>query len=112
MKGHRTPDPSVVTLDADASVELGVTYQEADSPELQRLVTVVVDPEPDELAAPWEIVAEDGTTYSGRGDKTPADIPISVFTLTWGAVDGYEAPQPNPVTIDPDAGQSVITVGR
>lgn len=112
VKGHQTPEPSVVTLDNNDSIELGVTYQEADSPDRPRLVTIVVDPEPNELEAPWEIVAEDGEVYSGRGDVTLADIPVSVFTLTWGEVEGYETPQPNPVTIDPDAGQSTIVIGR
>lgn len=112
VTAYRTPSPETSILPKGGSLVFQATYPEIDGPERPVLITVIVDPEPDEIEAPWELATADGLTYAGRGDTTLVDVPMDVYTLTWGEVPGYAPPEPNPVTIDPEAGQAVVVIGR
>jgi hypothetical protein len=48
--------------------------------------------------------------YTGAGDSTLVDLPPGVYTLTWGEVEGYETPSPNPVSQELGAGASAMFV--
>jgi hypothetical protein len=53
----------------------------------QEFGTVIVDPSPDSIDAPWSLTGPQDET--GSGDTTLADMPAGAYTLTWGAVIEY-----------------------
>jgi len=59
--------------------------------------TVVVDPDPDILNAPWHLGGPDGYTLDGTGDETLMGLSPGGYTLIWGDVSGWTTPDPNPV---------------
>ena len=62
--------------------------------------TIVVDPDPDQLNAPW--VLSGPQPDSGDGDETLTDMPVGEYTLTWGAVSGYITPSQDVQDLDSD----------
>ncbi|HOX25420.1 MAG TPA: formylglycine-generating enzyme family protein [Candidatus Krumholzibacteria bacterium] len=85
--------------------------------------TVVLDPSPDSIQAPWLLVGPDLFSESGAGDHTLDGLSPGEYTVTWGAVDGYATPasqsqaliagsaltftaqydvEPHTITIDPE----------
>ena len=54
--------------------------------------TIIIDPEPNSLSAPWVLTGPQGD--SGNGDETLTGMPMGEYTLTWGAVSGYITPSP------------------
>jgi hypothetical protein len=94
VAGWTTPAPETFDLTDGAVVEVTGTY----AAEADPLGTIQIDPNPDEINAPWELVFTDGATFTGAGDSLLVDMPLGEYTLTWGEVDGYETPTPNPVT--------------
>jgi len=54
--------------------------------------TIVIDPEPDALNAPWSLSGPGGYNNSGNGDLTLNDLDIGDYTITWGAVAGWITP--------------------
>lgn len=59
---------------------------------------IAIDPDPDSIDAPWQIAGPDGFSRSGTGDATLADMDLGDYTLTWGAVTGWNQPDPATVT--------------
>jgi len=59
--------------------------------------TVIVDPEPDGLKAPWQIEGPSGYVSTGAGDQTLLVWYEGTYTLTWLPVEGWSPPDPNPV---------------
>jgi hypothetical protein len=57
--------------------------------------TVVIDPEPDILNAPWNLDGPGGP-WSGNGDSTMEHMTPGDYILTWGGVEGWNVPSPNP----------------
>ena len=63
--------------------------------------TIVIDPGPDDLDAPWTLAGP--APRSGSGDATLEDLPTGVYTLTWGDVDGWITPDPDTRALAADA---------
>jgi len=59
-----------------------------------------IDPDPDEISAPWELVGPGGSIYSGEGDQILSPMPAGAYSLTWQLVEGYYTPVPNPVPFE------------
>ncbi len=66
-----------------------------DNPEAPK-VTLVVDPNPDRINAPWTLVGPNGFSATGNGDRTFSDLDSGTYTLTWGDVNGWVTPSRNP----------------
>ena len=56
--------------------------------------TVVVDASPDNPACPWQLSGPASYTHSGSGDETLTKLTPGSYTLTWGAVSGWDLPDP------------------
>jgi hypothetical protein len=69
--------------------------------------TVVTNPDPDSLNAPWHLAGPDGYDNSGNGDITLQDMPVGGYTLTWGDVTGWVTPEPNPAVQTLAAGATI-----
>ncbi len=65
--------------------------------------TVVVNAEPDSIAAPWQLVGPGGVVRAAAGDTTLADLTPGDYTLSWGAVGGWIAPTGGTQTLAEDA---------
>ncbi len=76
-----------------------------------QLGTIVVDPEPNILEAPWTLVGDLGFTLSSNGDTTLTDMVPDTYTLTWGAVGGWIAPSPNPEAATLEVGGTITFSG-
>ena len=86
VAGWTTPAPETFDLTDGAVVEVTGTY----AAEADPLGTIQIDPNPDEINAPWELVFTDGATFTGAGDSLLVDMPLGEYTLTWGEVDFKE----------------------
>ncbi len=62
--------------------------------------TIVIDPEPDDIDAPWRILGPEGFDRSGTGDTTHLDLAPGDYALTWGEVSGWSLPNPATETLD------------
>ncbi|MBU1701252.1 MAG: formylglycine-generating enzyme family protein [Candidatus Eisenbacteria bacterium] len=67
---------------------------EEDNPEVPELQlgTIVMDPSPDGLNAPWALTGPGGYNASGAGDSTVADLALGDYTISWGAVERWIRP--------------------
>ncbi|NCQ34006.1 S8 family serine peptidase [bacterium] len=54
--------------------------------------TIVINPDPNALNAPWSLVGPDTTVTTGSGDTTIPNALPGPYTLNWGTVAGYDAP--------------------
>ncbi len=54
--------------------------------------TIIIDPEPNTINAPWEISGPNGINASNTGDSTMADMELGEYSITGGAVSGYLSP--------------------
>ncbi len=60
--------------------------------------SIVIDPNPDEVAAGWDL-AGPGGPFSGAGDSTLIDMELGTYVLTWeDTIAGYTPPTENPDT--------------
>jgi len=60
--------------------------------------TIVIDPNPNGLNAPWLISGPNDYSYAGAGDRT---LPVwyeGQYSLTWLPVFGWDTPNPNPTS--------------
>ncbi|MFH1841923.1 MAG: right-handed parallel beta-helix repeat-containing protein, partial [bacterium] len=73
--------------------------------------TIVIDPDPDTLAAPWTLVGDLGYTSSGHGDAILTVMTPDTYTLTWGPVTCWTEPEPNPVSLTLLAGDTISFAG-
>lgn len=94
IDGYQTPQVVEKTLAAGETLEFDGVYTVLEVP----TGTVIIDPDPDALHAPWTMESDAGGFFSGAGDSTLAELPLGTYTLTWGDVDGFTPPTPNPVT--------------
>jgi len=88
VEGWFAPAPASATgtLTAGGELALAGTYREGAS--------LVVEPMPEGLAAPWSVAGPDGFADAGTGAGVLEDLEAGTYTLTWGAVDGYDTPVP------------------
>ncbi|MBK9304477.1 MAG: hypothetical protein IPM94_11455 [bacterium] len=61
--------------------------------------TITIDPEPNDINAPWVVMGPSGFNQSGSGDATLEDVTAGEYSLTWGDVSGWTAPSSAPVTL-------------
>ena len=74
----------------------------ASPPNTQATGTIVIDPAPDSIDAPWTLTAPDGGTRTGAGDMTLANMAVGTYAITWEAVTGWNTP---------DEGEATLTEG-
>jgi hypothetical protein len=53
-----------------------------------------IDPDPDEIEAPWRLEGPDGLLIEGNGDEHLADMDEGDYSLTWLDIYGYATPPP------------------
>ena len=54
--------------------------------------TIVVNPSPDSINAPWIILGPENYEHNGSGDQTIEDLSPGDYTLSWGDLDGHVTP--------------------
>lgn len=86
-------NPFTETLAAGAVLELRGEYIYAPP-----LGSIVIDPDPNGILAPWLLSGPGGFGLEGRGDRTLTDMPAGEYTLGWGGVGFHDSPEANPVT--------------
>ncbi len=69
-----------------------------DDPVSPQVGSIELDPEPNSIDAPWQIIGPNGFDQSGSGDATLGDMAAGSYTLTWGAVTGWTTPSPDVAT--------------
>lgn len=112
IPGWITPEDMTVNVVRDITNYFDATYVRLSG-------TVVVDVTPDN--AYWTLTDSDGGTYTRIGDATLTEVPSGEVSITWGELEGYEPPQPNPAsyTLEADATlnitgdyiESILTAG-
>lgn len=80
-------DPASQALAADGTITFAGTYTEA-----AETGTVVINPDPDSINAPWTLTLPDSSTQTGNGDQTLTDMPVGTYGLAWGEVENYDKP--------------------
>jgi len=65
--------------------------------------TVVVDPSPDLLYAPWTLTGPDDFIRSSDGDDVFERVAPGTYTITWGQVDGYITPAVESQSLQPNS---------
>ena len=73
--------------------------------------TVVVNASPDAPVCPWQLAGPSGYSHDGSGDETLTGRKAGDYTLTWGAVAGWDLPDPAMETLALAAGDSVTFDG-
>lgn len=63
--------------------------------------TIQIDPNPDELDAPWELTIPGGDLLAARGDTVLTGMPTGTYSLRWGASAGFYTPDPVVAVLDP-----------
>jgi len=103
VTGWIAPSGEMQTLTAGESVTFSGTYVEQPT-----TGTIVIDPSPDALNAPWTLDGPNSYTTSGNGDASLPDLEPGEYTITWGAVAGWITPSNSTQTLGAD---ETITFG-
>jgi hypothetical protein len=82
-----------------------------DDPGPSRTGTIAIDPEPDDIAAPWRITGPNWFDRSGTGNTTIEDLDAGDYTLTWGEISGWSLPTPATATSALSSGGSTTFEG-
>ena len=72
------------------------------TPDPPSIGTVVVNPTPDILNAPWVLTGPAGYSKSSNGDQTLTGLSVGEYTLVWGDVVDYVTPSSDPQTLAMD----------
>jgi len=85
--GHTLPDPisETETLAGGGTINLYGTY-------VAQTAQITVSSMPGGISAPWHIDGPDGYTRDGVGYASSFLVPLGDYTITWGAVTGWDAP--------------------
>ncbi len=76
------------------------------SAEPDKTGTIVIDPEPNSIDAPWELSGPNSYIASSSGDTTMTSMEPGEYRLTWEKVNGYLTPSGDTITL---ASNEVIT---
>jgi hypothetical protein len=60
--------------------------------------TIIINREPNNIGAPWQLTGPDALNEMGFGDAVLGEMALGSYTLTWGAVAGWTAPDPASAT--------------
>ena len=71
--------------------------------------SIWIDPEPDEINAPWELVGPGGSRDFGEGDQMLASMPAGSYAIHWRNVPGWLSPPSD--TLDLAAAGSITFEG-
>jgi hypothetical protein len=63
--------------------------------------TIIIDPSPDVLDAPWLLSGPQSVT--GNGDRTLTEMTIGFYTITWDDVQGWIKPFPRGKALEADS---------
>lgn len=61
--------------------------------------TLLIQPEPKGISAPWMLMSSATVVKEGVGETTIDPVPLGLFTVLWGEVIGYETPAAKNVEI-------------
>ncbi|MFH2052212.1 MAG: S8 family serine peptidase, partial [bacterium] len=87
VAGWITPAPETLALTVNDTITFNGVYTE-----IPTTGTIVINPDPDALGAPWSLEGPGAATYAGSGDSTMVDMPTGDYTVTWGEVAGWNTP--------------------
>jgi hypothetical protein len=82
------PNPSTSQLSSGRTVIFTGNYAEMADP----TGSVSIDPDPDELRAPWVVSGPDGFVAEGEGDELLEGRAVGIYVVIWGDVPGRETP--------------------
>ena len=84
---YDAPAPEARVLAADSTLSFHGDYALATG-------TLVIDPSPDHLQAPWSLYIPDlpQPLYAGSGDTTLTEMEPNNYTLVWEPVEGWDSP--------------------
>lgn len=102
MPGWTTPADLVVNVIRDQVNDASADY-------VRQTGTVQIDVTPDN--APWAMTDADGAVVSGAGDAVFENAPTGLVSVQWGLVEGYTAPDPNPLAQTLEQGQILLFAG-
>lgn len=95
--------PYRIVLFAAACLALGAPACKNDSPTAPATGGIVIDAEPDFLAAPWQLTGPGGYSHDGAGDDALDNVKTGAYTVEWLAAAGYEAPAPLTLQVPADS---------
>ena len=106
MSGWNRPDPAVEmkTVAAGATTTFSGTF-------VQQAGSITVNPEPNAINAPWTLTGPESYSHSGTGDETIPSLTPGSYTITWGAVTGWDLPDPATETLALADGGTVTFTG-
>lgn len=73
--------------------------------------SITINPEPGHLNAPWSLTFPNDQMFDGIGDQTIDNLDPGNYKLTWGSVNGWITPSPNPDTKNLPTGGFVVFTG-
>ncbi len=96
IAGYTIPLGEMQTLAPGGSLTFNGVY------EAIPVGTVMIDPTPNEINAPWDLEGPDFPHQFGNGDVTLSGQITGSYTLTWLDVAGYNTPAPETLTLNSD----------
>ncbi len=81
---------------------VGCSDDDPVTPDPPSVGSIVVDPSPDILNAPWVLTGPDGYSKSSDGDQSLASLFVGDYTLAWGNVIDYVTPSGSTQTLVAD----------
>ena len=91
VAGWAKPSDELQVLEVDSTITFIGVYVEGDSSG-----TIIIDPNPDSLNAPWTLNGPDSYYISGNGDQSVNDLAPGEYAVVWGAVTGWTTPSSSP----------------
>ena len=85
VTGWTAPSSVGVTISIGQTETTSGTY-------IQQVGTVVINPDPNSINAPWTLTGPYSYSQSGTGYQTLSNLPIGDYTIAWGDVAGWTKP--------------------
>ena len=97
LEGYLMPDPQTVAV----LVEEDSTAMAVGEYTLAPVGTVMVDPQPSGLMAPWHLLGPESYSLEGEGFQVMAGLVAeSDYILVWGEVNGFFTPSPDTLYLE------------